>query len=381
MPNPFDEPEPPSAQATLARLRAELAQRPAPKAALYRVVEVSRDAQGRLVQQGRIWHADLDHARRFGRALAANSVSQRVEVADSNGAVVERLPVPPPGSVAPSGWGGWKDMPLPPAPPRPRRALPPAPVLERPVLVAPASAFGLLEDDPRPRSLPLAPLSSLHDTLPPTPPAPPAPAVAATPQPPAESGVWPAPSTDPLRQAATARALAQGVPSLATRPVVGMPAPSTPLAGPAAPTLPGAATPPTWAVPPHGTVLPAGLPTTVPPARPVPPGSVATAPSVPPRSATATVADAAGPAAYAGHNSRLPGDMAAALDDAQWLAAQTPPSVPAAPATAATPPTDGSTAPPAGAAPAARPAASAGASRLRARLTGQAPGGGPATLG
>ncbi|MFN7724524.1 MAG: hypothetical protein ACK5QH_05590 [Rubrivivax sp.] len=368
MPNPFDEPEPPSAQATLARLRAELAQRPVPKAALYRVVEVSRDAQGRLVQQGRIWHADLDHARRFGRALAANSVSQRVEVADSNGAVVERLPVPPPGSVAPSGWGGWKDMPLPPAPPRPRRALPPAPVLERPVLVAPASAFGLLDDDPSPRSLPRPAEPRLDDTLLPAPqwPAQAAPAAPAPAPAPADTGVWPAPSTDPLRQAATARALAQDVPSLAARPPL---APPTPSPQRAAPTLPSAATPPTWAVPPHGTVLPAGLPTTLPAARPPvqpasPAASTYTAPGQP--------AGLAGPAATGPltGTGRLPGDMAAALADAQGLAAQpaTQPPPPAVPTAEA------------GAAAAPRPAPSAGASRLRARLTGQAPGGGPATL-
>ncbi len=375
MPNPFDEPEPSSAQVTLARLRAELAQRPAPKAALYRVVEVSRDAHGRLVQQGRIWHADLDHARRFGRALAANSVSQRVEVADSNGAVVERLPVPPPGSVAPSGWGGWKDMPLPPAPPRPRRVLPPPPVVERPVLVAPASAFGLLEDDPRPRALPQPSLPSLQDTWPPAPSAPPAPTVAApavAEETPPDTGVWPAPSTDPLRQAATARALAQPVPNLASGPVVAPTAPPTARTTAAAPAAAAPGSVPTWAVPPHGTVLPAGLPTRV----PVAPGAASPAAATPQsgqvgRAAAVAGAAVVGPATQTG---LLPGDMAAALADAQRLAVQAP--APAAPS--ATPPT--SAPPEPGAAPAPRPAASAGASRLRARLTGQGPGGGPATL-
>jgi hypothetical protein len=202
-------------------------------------------------------------------------------------------------------------------------------VVQPPVLVAPASAFGLLDDDPMPRALPGSPPPSLHDTLPPPPATLPVAATSAlAAEPPAEPGVWPAPSTDPQRQAATARALAQAVPSLAERPAV----------------PPPAATPPTWAVPPHGTVLP----------------------SVPAQQANTTA---------------LPGDMAAALADAQWganatvsaaVAATATTATPAAAATTTTaypPPEPGAAAPPA-------PAPSAGASRLRARLTGQ----GPATL-
>lgn len=90
--------------------------------ALYRVVEVTRQPNGRLLRQGQIWHSDLSVARRFGRALAANSVAQKVQVADAEGQVVETIPLPPPGTPAP-GWGAdWRSAPLPPAPPVQRRA-------------------------------------------------------------------------------------------------------------------------------------------------------------------------------------------------------------------------------------------------------------------
>lgn len=101
--------------------------------ALYRVVEVTRQANGRLLRQGQIWHTDLGLARRFGRALAANSVAQKVQVADADGQVIETIPPPAPGTPAP-GWGaGWRHTPLPPAPPVRRRiaarpAAQPAPV-------------------------------------------------------------------------------------------------------------------------------------------------------------------------------------------------------------------------------------------------------------
>jgi hypothetical protein len=108
---------------------------------LFRVVEVARDGRGRLVQQGQIWHSDLDHVRRFGRAVAANSVSQRVLIADSTGAVVEQIPVAPLGSAV-AGWSGWRDMPLPPAPPRkkPRPAPPLRQKLPEPAVAAAAVA-------------------------------------------------------------------------------------------------------------------------------------------------------------------------------------------------------------------------------------------------
>lgn len=104
--------------ALLENLSQKLAKRGPKPPELFRVVEITRDSRGRLSPQGQIWHADLAHVRRFGRAVAANSVSQGVLIADTSGGVVERIPVPPPGSAA-AGWGqGWRDLPLPPAPPR-----------------------------------------------------------------------------------------------------------------------------------------------------------------------------------------------------------------------------------------------------------------------
>ena len=87
---------------------------------LYRVVEVMRASNGRLTRVGQIWHSDLDRVRRFGRVLAANSVAEHVHVADASGAVVEDIPVPPPGT-APAGWNAWRSAALPPAPPRSAR--------------------------------------------------------------------------------------------------------------------------------------------------------------------------------------------------------------------------------------------------------------------
>ena len=88
---------------------------------LFRVVEIGRDGNGRLVKQGKVWHSDLEHVRRFGHAVAANSVSQRVVIADSTGAALEQIAVLP---LSPStaGWSGWQDRPLPPAPPRKKAA-------------------------------------------------------------------------------------------------------------------------------------------------------------------------------------------------------------------------------------------------------------------
>lgn len=91
---------------------------------LYRVVEVMRAPNGRLTRIGQVWHSDLDHVRRFGRALAGNTVADHVQVADATGAVIETIPAPPPGTP-PAGWGDWKAIPVPPAPRLPR-AVPPA---------------------------------------------------------------------------------------------------------------------------------------------------------------------------------------------------------------------------------------------------------------
>ena len=120
--------------ALLERLKDKLeSQRRRRLPELYRAVEIGRDAHGRLVRQGRIWHSDLDHVRRFGHAMAANSVSQSVQISDTTGAVLERIAVLPL-SPASAGWSGWKDRPLPPAPARrkPAAASPRPPVTEPP---------------------------------------------------------------------------------------------------------------------------------------------------------------------------------------------------------------------------------------------------------
>lgn len=91
---------------------------------IYRVIEVTRDASGRLALQGRIWHTDLDRLRRFGRALAANSQSHRVVIADSRGELVEELDLAGPDDRQPL-WGAWQRIPLPPAPPPPSPPPPP----------------------------------------------------------------------------------------------------------------------------------------------------------------------------------------------------------------------------------------------------------------
>jgi len=97
------------------------------RAPLYRVVEVVRDAEGRLRKEGRIWHTDLNHLRRFGRAVASNASAHKVMIADHLGDVVEELPVAAPEDRAGCWGGGWQDMPLPPRPPVKR-----APVKQKP---------------------------------------------------------------------------------------------------------------------------------------------------------------------------------------------------------------------------------------------------------
>lgn len=114
---------------------------------LYRVIEVVRDGEGRLRKEGRIWHSDLNHLRRFGRAVASNAASHKVWIADVRGDVIEELPILSPEQRQPL-WGDWQDMPLPPRPPvrkapRPRR---PA-VAERPIPVLADPPFEL-EDTP-----------------------------------------------------------------------------------------------------------------------------------------------------------------------------------------------------------------------------------------
>jgi hypothetical protein len=97
--------------------RAAVSARP-----LYRVVEVVRNDQGRLERLGQIWQPDLDRARRFGRVLAANSFSDKVLVANTEGAVLETIPEPS-ADAPPIGWADWRDLPLPPRPREPQERL------------------------------------------------------------------------------------------------------------------------------------------------------------------------------------------------------------------------------------------------------------------
>lgn len=135
-PQPADAPRA-TAAAALAALQSQLAGLQRYDPLLYRVVEVLRDPDGRLRQCGRIWHSDLDTVRRFGRAVAANSVSHKVLIADAAGSVVEELPV---AAADPArGWDGWREMPLPAVPrSHARRSL--RPRLPQPAAAAPPSA-------------------------------------------------------------------------------------------------------------------------------------------------------------------------------------------------------------------------------------------------
>ena len=84
---------------------------------IYRIVEVSRDAEGRLRREGRVWHNDLEMLRKFGRAVAANTSSHRVMITDSLGEVIEELPVASP-DARHSAWDTWGGLDVPPAPRR-----------------------------------------------------------------------------------------------------------------------------------------------------------------------------------------------------------------------------------------------------------------------
>ncbi|CAN7256190.1 hypothetical protein [Rhizobacter sp. LjRoot28] len=90
---------------------------------IYRVVEIVRDSEGRLRHEGRVWHSDLTLLRKFGRAVAANTRSHRVLIADSVGEIVEELPITPPEDRQ-AAWDRWEALPLPPQPtlPATRRA-------------------------------------------------------------------------------------------------------------------------------------------------------------------------------------------------------------------------------------------------------------------
>jgi len=79
-------------------------------APIFRVVEMVRDERGRLREEGRIWHTDIAHLRRFGRAVAANTASHRVVVTDAAGQVLEEIPVAPPEERR-VRWDDWQDIP------------------------------------------------------------------------------------------------------------------------------------------------------------------------------------------------------------------------------------------------------------------------------
>lgn len=140
--------------ALLENLSQKLATRQRKQPELFRVVEIVRDSRGRLSPQGQIWHSDLNHVRRFGRAVAANSVSQGVLIADQAGGVVEKIPVQPLGAPG-AGWGaGWRDMALPPAPPRQKPRVLPKTLAEK--AVAQAAAVPALPPAPQPpRNIPV----------------------------------------------------------------------------------------------------------------------------------------------------------------------------------------------------------------------------------
>jgi hypothetical protein len=146
-PEPVPDPAKLTGTALLQQVKRKLAAQRAGNAKrganLFRVVEVTLDTRGRLSSQGQIWHSDLDHVRRFGHALGANSTSQRVVIADRSGAVVEKIPVGSAPGAAP-GWEGWRERPLPPLPPRQKPSRPPLAVR------APAPGFppGMAPDLP-----------------------------------------------------------------------------------------------------------------------------------------------------------------------------------------------------------------------------------------
>lgn len=105
----------PAAAETLEAASARLKPMQKISGRLYRVVEVVRAPNGRVSRIGQIWHSDLERVRRFGRALAANTVGEHVQVADSAGALIETIPTPPPGTP-PLGWGNWRAARAPEAP-------------------------------------------------------------------------------------------------------------------------------------------------------------------------------------------------------------------------------------------------------------------------
>ncbi|MEF7616893.1 hypothetical protein V4F39_23465 [Aquincola sp. MAHUQ-54] len=121
---------------------------------IYRVIEITRDPGGRLHLQGHIWHTDLDRLRRFGRALAANSASHRVVIADSRGELVEELALAGPDQRQPL-WNDWQQIPLPPPPPRsPYATRVAAPLGRPPVAEPPPPRSPLAAPPPAPAAAP-----------------------------------------------------------------------------------------------------------------------------------------------------------------------------------------------------------------------------------
>jgi len=138
---------------------------------IYRIVEVFRDGAGRLHKQGCVWHNDLDMLRRFGRAVAANTASHKVLITNSQGDVVEELPVALP-EHRHSAWNAWGSIALPPAPPvrKARRASdatpPPRSVVLDDQTTATESAPPENTPSEPPRDIPKLPVDQATGTLP-----------------------------------------------------------------------------------------------------------------------------------------------------------------------------------------------------------------------
>lgn len=130
---PHDFPDDDPAGTPLVRLSAS----PIDRRPLYRVVEFVRDDRGRLKEEGRIWHTDLQRVRQFGRAVADNTSGSRVVIADASGRVVEELPLPGLQDETQGRWSGWRERRLPPLPASTRTPL------KREARVTPAQAWVL----------------------------------------------------------------------------------------------------------------------------------------------------------------------------------------------------------------------------------------------
>ncbi|MBK1615472.1 hypothetical protein CKO44_18590 [Rubrivivax gelatinosus] len=58
---------------------------------LYRVVEVVRDANGRLTKVFAAYHTDLAYVRRHAAFVAGYSVAARIYICDHTGKVIQRF--------------------------------------------------------------------------------------------------------------------------------------------------------------------------------------------------------------------------------------------------------------------------------------------------